>query len=237
MDFDKFKAAWKSEQGFEKKSLSEADIHGFLKRRSKEIYKLFKKGLIFDIVFKSLIGASIIVISIMFFPSMKVVVASSLIMAGITLSILFQGSMLKKIPYADYAEENLRKVLESTISFYKNKYIRSLYVAALSNSLFIISGMLYYFYFKYGEVRPFETDDYLVFGLVIFISFVFGLYMQIKLHNFHIRQLEDCLIEIDENILNELTIKRQNNRRRQLFLIFLLAVIVGLLILAFILFQ
>ena len=95
--------------------------------------------------------------------------------------------------------------------------------------------MLYYFYFKYGELRPFETDDYVVFGLVIIISFVFGAFMQIKLHNFHIRQLEQCLTEIDENIINELTIKRQNRRRGQLFLIFLLAIICGLLILAFIL--
>ena len=235
MDFDKYKSAWKSEQGFEKNTLTEADIQGFLKRRSKEINQLFKKGLIFDILLKSVIGASFIVLSIMFFSSMKVVVLSSLIIAGIITAIIFQARILKKIPYADYAENNLRKVLEGAISFYKNKYIRSLYVAALSNSLLIISGMLYYFYFKYGELRPFETDDYMVIGIVIIISFVIGFYMQIKLHNFHIRQLEHCLMEIDENLINEQTIKRQNNRRRQLFLIFLLAVICGLLILAFIL--
>jgi hypothetical protein len=235
MDFDKYKAAWKSEQGFAKNTLTEADIQGFLKRRSKEIYKLFKKGLIFDIVLKSVIGASFIVLSIMVFSSMKIVVISSLMIVGIIAASFFQAGMLNKIPYADYAEDNLRKVLEGTISFYKNKYIRSLYVAALSNTLFIISGMLYYFYFKYGELRPFETDDYVVFGLVFIISFVFGAFMQIKLHNFHIRQLEQCLTEIDENIINELTIKRQNRRRGQLFLIFLLAIICGLLILAFIL--
>jgi hypothetical protein len=233
MDFDKYKAAWKSERGFEKNTLSESEIKGFLKKRSKEIHRMFKKGLTFDIIFKSVIGASFIVLSIMFFPGMKVLYISSVLMAGIILSIIFQARMLKKIPSADYAVDNLRKVLECAIRFYKNKYIRSLYIAALSNALLIISGMLYYFYFKYGELRPFETDDYVVFGLVIIISFVLGAYMQIKLHNFHIGQLEQSLLEIDENVINELTIKRQNNKRRQLFFIFLLAVICGLLILAF----
>jgi len=235
MDFDKYKAAWKSEQGFEKNTLSEADIQGFLKKKSKEMNKLFNKGLIFDIVLKSVIGASFIVVSVLFLPNMRVLAISSLILAGIILAIFFQVKMMKKIPYANYAKGNLREVLESTIGFYKNKYIRSLYVAALSNSLFIISGMLYYFYFKYGEVRPFETDDYIVFCLIIIISFVFGAYVQIKLHNFQIRQLELCLTEIDENTINALTIKNQKARRRRIFLVFLLFIICGLLVLAFIL--
>ena len=37
--------AWKSEQGFEKNTLTEADIQGFLKKKSKEINNLFKKSI------------------------------------------------------------------------------------------------------------------------------------------------------------------------------------------------
>jgi hypothetical protein len=143
--------------------------------------------------------------------------------------------MLKKIPYVDYAIDNLRKVLENTINFYKNKYHRSLYVGALSNPLFIISGLLYYFYFKYGEVRPLEMDDYFVFGITIILGFLLGAYAQLKQYNFHIRQLEHSLIEIDETTITDLTIKRQNDKKRQLFLIFLLALVCGFLVLAFIL--
>ena len=235
MDFDKYKAAWKSEQGFEKNTLAEADIQGFMKSKSKEIYKLFKKGLIFDIVLKSVIGASFIVLAVLFFSDMKVVIISPVIISGIAFVISFQGRMLKKIPKANYAEDNLRKVLGKTIGFYKDKYIRSLYVTALSYSLFIISGTLFYFFFKYGEVRPFETDDYFVYGFTIILGFALGAYAQIKLHNFQIRQLKLCLNEIDENTINGLTVKNQKAKRRQIFLVFLLAIICGLLILAFIL--
>ena len=45
--------AWKSEQGFEKNTLTEADIQGFLKKKSKEINNLFKKSLIIDVVLNS----------------------------------------------------------------------------------------------------------------------------------------------------------------------------------------
>lgn len=234
IDFKKYRTAWKSEQGFEKNTLSEADIQGFLKKKSKEINKLLKRGLLLDIALKSTIGVSFIVLSVLFFSSMKVVAMSSLMVAGIIIAISFQGRMLKKIPYVDYAEDNLRKVLENTISFYKDKFLRSLYIGALSNPLLIFSGSLYYYYFKYGEVGPFEIDDYVVFGILIITGFILGAFPQIKQHNFQIRQLELCLTEIDENTMTELTIKRQNYKKIQLFLIYLLAVVCGFLVLAFI---
>jgi hypothetical protein len=235
IDFKKYQAAWKSEQSFEEKTLSEAAIQGFLKKKSKEINKLFKKGLIFDIVLKSTLGVSFIILSFLMYNSLNIVIISSFMFAGIILAISFQVRMLKKIPYADYSRDNLRTILKNNINFYTKKYLNSLYVGALSNSLFIISASLYYYYFKYGEVRPFETDDYLVFGIIIIIGFVLGAFAQIKHHNFQIQQLEHSLTEIDENTINELSIKTQNNRRRQLFMIYLLAIICGLLVLAFIL--
>jgi hypothetical protein len=235
IDLDKYKASWKSEQSFENKPLSEADIQGFLKKRSGEISKLFRKGLIFDMVLKSVIGASFLVQILLFVETLKVIGMISFMLAGILAGILFQRSMLRKIPAFDYAKQSLREVLEGKIGFYKNDFVRSLYVGALSNPFLIISGMLYYFHFKYEGIRPLEWEDYIVFGLIIIISFVLGAFTQIKQHHFHIRQLEVCLKEIDEDTLTQLTLKKQRQRRRQLFFIYLLAIVCGLLVLAYIL--
>lgn len=236
-DLQQYRTSWKSEKSFDQRILSAADIQGFLKKKSKKISRLFRKGLVFDMVLKSVIAASFIVLLVLFFGSVKVVaICSSLLVVSIA-AILFQLAMLRKIPQADYAADNLRKVLDSKISFYRKKYLHSLYVGALSNSLLIISGILFYFYFKYGEVRPFEMDDCIVFGAVIIIGFLLGAYMQVRQHHFHIRQLEVCLDEIDENTISDLTLKRQRNRRRQLLLVYLLAIIFGLLVLAFLLTQ
>ena len=149
------------------------------------------------------------------------------------MAISYQIGIYKKIPYADYAKNNLREVLESKINFYTKKYFNSLYVAALSNSLFIVSGMLYYYHYKYGEIKPFDLVDYLVLGMFTLAGFMFAAFIQVKHHNFQIRQLELCLTEIDENTFNHLTVKTRKNKRRQLFLVFLLALICGVLLLAF----
>ncbi len=233
LDFDKYKAAWKSEQGFKNSTLTEADIKGFLKKKSKEINQLFKRSLIIDIVLKSIIGGSFIVLAFIFHNSINVVLISSILLAGIILAISFQFRILKKIPHTDYAKDNLKTVLESKINFYAKKYFNSLYIGALSSSLFIISGMLYYYYYKYGEVGPFDTVDYIVHGIFIMAGFIVAAYVQIKHHNFQIRQLELCLSEVDENTISGQTIKNQHVKRRQLFMVFLLAIICGLLLLAF----
>lgn len=232
-DLQRYRASWKAEKTFQQGTLSAADIQGFLKKKSKETGRLFRKGLIFDMVLKSVIAASFLVLPVLFSFSLKVLVISSLMLAGNIAAILFQANMLRKIPHTDYAADNLRKVLESRISFYRKKYLHSLYVGALSNPFLFISGMLFYFYFKYGGIRPFAMDDYVVFAVAIIIGFVLGVYAQIKQHNFHIRQLEVCLDEISENTMTELTLKKQRNRRRQLWLMYLLAIICGLLVLAY----
>jgi hypothetical protein len=233
IDFNKYKAAWKSEQGFDKNTLSEEDIRRFLKNKSKEINSLFKKSLVIDIVFKSIIGGSFIVLLFLYYPGQNVVFISSILLAGIILAILYQIGIFKKIPYADYANNNLRKVLESKVDFYTKKYFHSLYVAALSNSLFIVSGMLYYYYFKYGGIKPFDMVDYFVLGIFILAGFILAAFIQVKHHNFHIRQLELCLSEIDENTFSRLILKTRKNKRRQIFLVFLLALICGVLLFAF----
>ena len=234
IDLNKYRTAWKAEQNFEKAPLSEADVQGFLKKKSKDINKLFRGSLIIDIVLKSVIGISFLVLSFLFHSSPEVAVFIAFMIAGIFIAILFQLRMLKKITGTDYSADSLRKILESKISFYTKKYFKSIYISALSNSLIFISGILYYFSFKYGEIRSLTAGDYLVLGIFLIAGFILGAYIQIKNHNFQIRQLESCLTEIDENTMSELTIKKEKNRKLYIFIAALLAIICGLLILAYI---
>jgi anaerobic C4-dicarboxylate transporter len=233
-DLKKYRTAWKSEQSFEKVPLSESDVQGFLKKKSKDINKLFRGSLIIDIVLKTVIGISFLILPFIFHWKLEMVVFSSFMICGTIIAIIFQLRMIEKIPGTDYSADNLRSILENKINFYNNTYFRSLYVSALSNSLFFMSGILYYFSFKYGEIRSLTAGDYLVLGIFLIAGFILGAYIQIKNHNFQIRQLESCLNEIDENMISELTIKKEKNRKLYIFLAALLAIICGLLVLAFI---
>jgi len=128
-------------------------------------------------------------------------------------AIRYQWLMIARIPEASASDPVIRTSLENKVKFYHQHFSKSLYVGALSNSLFILSGMLYYFYFKYGEIRPFTWDDYLVLGITIIIGFAFGAYVQIAQHNYQIKQLEDCLQEIDEDAITALTLRDQRNKK------------------------
>ena len=82
-----------------------------------------------------------------------------------------------------------------------------------------------------------DLVDYLVFGTGIVIAFVFGAIVQIAQHNFQVKQLESCLQEIDENSMTLLTLKEQRHKKLRLFFIALLALVCGLLLLAFFIFR
>lgn len=235
LDLDAIKAAWKNEGSFEDQRLSEADIQNYLNSKSKDIRQLFRKGLIFDIVLKSTIAISLIVIFFLLRETQSVILVASMLVL-ILWAIRYQWLMIARIP-KDTSGPVIRTSLENKVKFYHQHFIKSLYVGALSNSLFILSGMLYYFYFKYGEIRPLTWDDYLVFGVVIILGFALGAYIQIIQHNFQVKQLESCLQEIDEDLISTLTLRSQRNKKRRMVLAFVLALICGLLVLAFFIFR
>ncbi len=237
VDLDAMKSAWKNEKSFENSRLSEEDIERYMHKGSRDISQLFRKGLRFDIFLKSLTGASLLVLIILFRGNIHLLLLIAAVLLILFWAIRYQWLMIGRIPETNASGPVIRTTLEHKISYYYKHYIKSLYIGALSNVMLIFSGILYYFYFKYGEVRPFQWDDYLVFTAVIVIGYFFGAYIQIAQHNFQIRQLESCLQEIDENSLSSYTLRQQRNRKRRMTLIFLLAMVCGLLLLAYLIFR
>lgn len=237
LDLDSIKTAWKNEKGFEDRKLSEAELQRFLSKRTKDISQLFKTGLVVDIALKTLIGISFLGIFILFRENLNMMILTGVIVLGLIWAIHYQWKMIGKIPQTGVSDPVVRTSLEEKIRFYHQKYIYSLYVGALSNALFILSGMLYYFYFKYGEIRPFQWDDYLVFSLTMFLGFGLGAVVQIAQHRFQIKQLESCLQEIDEDMISTFTLREQRNKRRRMVLAFLLVLICGLLVLSYFIFR
>ena len=237
LDLDSIKSAWKNEKSFEDQRLSEADIQRFLSKKSKDISHLFKMGLVIDIFLKTLIGISFFGIIFLFKENLNIVLLGAAIVLGLIWATRYQWQMIGKIPQSGRSEPVFRTSLEEKIHFYHQKYIYSLYVGAVSNALLILSGLLYYFYFKYGEIRPFQWDDYLVFTLTMLVGFGLGAVVQIAQHRFQIRQLESCLQEIDENMISTLTLREQRNKRRRMVLAFILALVCGLLVLSYFIFR
>jgi len=237
MDLEHMKTAWKKEKSFEDKSLTEADIKAFLHKKSRDISRLFSVGLTFDIAYKGIIGLSFLGILLLFSGNQHIILMVAAILLGLICTIIYQWRLIKRVPGTGASDPVIRTTLENKVLFYHEHYIKSLYVGALSNSLIILSGMFYYLYFKYGEIRPFQWDDYLVLAVAIVIGFFVSAIAQRAQFNFQIKQLESCLQEIDEDTITTHTIREQQNKKRQMIRLLLLAIICGLLVLAFLIFR
>ncbi len=229
-ELNTLREAWKKERSFQENALSETDIKKYLGQRSRDISRLFQAGIITDMVMKTLLGLSFAGLFFLMPNHTGITMYSAALLVLIILLMIYQWGSLKRIPASADKTENLRDLLEMKITYYRQRHLKSLHIAALSGSLFFLSGMIYYFYFKYGEIRPLDVTDLLVFSTAVLVAYVTGVIIQMKSHGFYIRQLEHCLAEIDENAIKELTIQRQKHQRRRLFFIILLALVAGLLL-------
>lgn len=236
-DLEKYRLAWKNEKSFSGSRLTDEDIRKFLQANSKNIIRLFKTGLTFDIVLKSLLAISYVGLIVLFAYQSAVTIVNAILIVLSLVGIMYQIRIFRRVPKNDYPLENIRISLKTKIDFYNKHYIKSLLVGALSNSLFFLSGIMYYFYFKYKEIRPLQLDDYLVFGGAVILGFAIGAFIQIKQHNFQISQLESCLKDIDEDTLNEYNVKKYKNQRTKNILIASISIVLGLLLLTYLIFS
>ena len=78
-----------------------------------------------------------------------------------------------------------------------------------------------------------DYNDFIVFGAAVSISFIFGALIQLYHHNFHIKQLKECLDEINRDIVSEQIIEQQKIKSRRITWIAILAIICGLLLLSY----
>ncbi|MEE4116044.1 MAG: hypothetical protein V2I37_07740 [Marinilabiliaceae bacterium] len=233
IDIEKYKEYWKQDNPGSKELLSKEEIQGYLSGTSRNISTLFRKGLIADIILKMLCALSLVVLLLFYSGSNRAMTAIVATLVITVLLIWYQVKSLKLIPGHDSFITDMRSSLQSRINYYYRRHIKSLLNGGLTNSILIIAGSLYYFYFKYGEIRAMETDDYIVFSSFILLGFLFGSLVQIYHHNFHIRQLKECLEEIDSDTISRQLISKQKNRRRRILWIAILAITCGLLLLSY----
>ncbi len=235
-DLDKYKSAWKNESGFNENRLARADIHKFMHSASKDISSQFRTGIKIDIVLKSILAFSFAAIGILLSkePGMLITCALLAIIAGT--GIIFQLTIYKRIP-ENKADKNMITLLKEYTGFYNEKYIKSLLAASLTGPLIFVSGSLYYLFFKYGGLRSFDIDDYIVLGVFVLASFILAAFAQLRNFNSHIRQLEICLDEIERETVREDSLNRYKKRRLRRVIIMGIVLIIGISLLLFLIFS
>ena len=235
-DLEKYKSAWKNEPGFDEKRLTRAEIQKFMNSESRSISMQFKTGIRIDIILKIIVGLSFAGI-LFLFPKMKTVIfLAGAIIILIASIVAYQLITYMRIPGIK-ADRNMAQLLKDYIGFYSEKYIKSLLAAALTGPMIFISGSLYYIYAKYGNLRPFDTEDYIVMCVFIVASYVIGAVAHVWNFSYRIRQLERSLAEIEQEKISKDSLNRYRRQRRRNVIILGIALLFGIILLFFLIFN
>jgi len=236
INLEEYKSAWKAEHSFFEEKLSRDQIVKFMQLASKNISGLFKKSLIIDILLKVVLAISIGVLLVLYSNQISVLIINTTLIIFTLTGILLQIRTFKKIPEVHNNNENVKTLLYSYIDFYKRRFTLSLIITSLSGSLVFIVGAFYYMYYKYGKIHSFHFDDYLVFGVIIVISFLFSLLFYSRNFNFHVHQLENSLADIEQDSMSESKLKHHKKLYNRNIIIYSIILSIGLMLLVFILF-
>lgn len=85
-----------------------------------------------------------------------------------------------------------------------------------------------YFFFTYGRVRPLDGIDFLVFSAFITIGVVLTFFSNYGQVNYHIKHIEACLSDLNENELAVITSNIETRRKQDQTVKLLLTIVVAL---------
>ena len=235
LDLNKYQLAWKKEKSFQAEKLSEVEIRNFMKSASK-IVGQYRRSLLFDIGFKGILLISFLVLIFLLKSQSIAILTNSFFVFIASIGIIWQTKVYKRVDKISVTKEHLKDLLRAYIDFYNGEYVKSIFVSALSSTLFFLSGSLFYLYFKYRQIPSFELDDFIVLTIGIILSYGVSAFAQIKQNDFQIKQLESCLVEIEENTISASSIKKYKTNRIKNIVTIGIALITGVIIFLYLIF-
>ncbi|HMQ59418.1 MAG TPA: hypothetical protein PKE06_02065 [Flavilitoribacter sp.] len=237
IDLEKYKTAWQLESPPTGRPLTDREIHALMRATSKHILVRFRRGLVFDLIFKAvlLVLAVVLAFRMPFTPGRPAfyLIAAALLIGGMG----WQLRTLRRIPRQDPGALSTLDLLLQCIAFYYRYYYRVIPVMAGSGAFFFLIGSLYYLYFKYGDIPPAGWDDLLVLGIGLALSFVLSTVAQVWQGSFHIRQLEERVREMEEHSLSARSLETQRTQMIRNTVLTGIALIIGLLLFLYLIYQ
>jgi len=234
-NLNKYKKAWNtgSQVLTQQDQLSEEDILDFITTQSRDITAELRKSVLFDIFLKSLLALSFFILAILFKSSANLIILNIILIVFITSLIFLQSRYYHKASFGENAAISIKDYLHNRITFFDKEYIKAVYMIALSSPMVFFSGVLFYFYFSYGIIRPLDMEDYSVFAIGLLLSFLISSVAQIKQYRFQLEQLQRCLENLDEQKISRITLNKQHNKRLLYILFWAGFIVITLLVLLY----
>jgi len=236
MEENDLKNIWKTAGKYESKirKYSLADIESYRTKKSKQVSRSSRAGILFDIIYKIVAAAEFIYLLIFLNSSTWQIIITCLL-AALCVLILIELGFLKKfnlISDSDPVISNLQK----KYGFLKTTYRKFIIYSALSNPFFVTGGFFLYYYFKYNEIKmgtPFEDP---VLFLFIVISFFISLAAQWFPYKTQLKDLKESIEDLDDDKIAGVKIEEALRRRKKIIVISSILLLVGILFLLILLF-
>nr|WP_321354597.1 hypothetical protein [uncultured Draconibacterium sp.] len=210
-----------------------SNIEQFLSGRSHNTARMIKKMIYMDIVIKTIVAIVLVIDIFLYAGTVNVIMICS---SGIVLLgglIVFQLKMLTR--FSDIADEDqtTRDKLTSMLAYLKTRFYSTLLTISITYLFVFIAGTLVYFYSVYGEVRPLDLVDVVVFSAFILVGIGFNYFTFRAQVNYHVKHLNNCLADLNDDnlILLAKTIEQQRKQDRINKLLLMLVFVFGFVIL------
>lgn len=224
---EKYISAWKKEKDFQDPVLTEEDILRYLTHRSKNILQQFKQVLWTDIAIKAVLLPAGGTICLMF-PFLSKAFSMGVFLILLTLAgIGIQWENLRQLSMVNPAKENLLNLLKNYVAFYKDKYIKTIFISAATGPLIFVNGALFYYNYRYHRIPPLAAADVVVLGIFLFISYTLGLAVQFNHHKYQIEEYENCITELENNSITQTDIRQYKCRKRKIIIFSVIALLSG----------
>jgi len=234
MNDEKLKAMWnKTENLMGASNYESAAIEQFISGRSNDTAQKIKNMIVFDIALKLLGLAALAIDFMLYFGTTNVMIVA---IAGIALLIplvFYQRKLLNRFTGAADNGQSTRDKLASMLTYLKTRFFSTLLSVSITYLFVFIAGSLAYFYTTYGYVRTLDGVDFLVFAGFISIGILFNFIVNQAQVKYHVKHLEVCLSDLNENNLalvsENIELQRKQDRSNKLLLG--LVVVIGFVLL------
>ena len=201
-------------------------IERFISKRSNSTAQYVKKMMFIDIAVKSLVVVVLAIDIFLYFKTMNVLAVCITAIILLVSLIFFQFKMLNQFSQiADYAQTPKEK-LASMLTYLRSRFFTTLLAISSTYIFIFLSGMLLYFYATYGQVRPLDGQDIIVFSIFIIFGLVFNFIVSQKQVAYQIKHIEACLSDLNDNtlplVLSNIETQRKHDRTNKVLVLLVL---------------
>ncbi|WP_163326016.1 hypothetical protein [Draconibacterium mangrovi] len=234
MNDKKLKDMWnKAETLLGASDYESSSIEQFISGRTNDTTKKIKTMIIFDLVLKALAVCALAVDFVLYFGTANIMAVTVAGVAILIPLIFMQNKLLNRFSEAADYGQTTRNKLASMLIYLKTKFFTTLLSVASTYLFGFIAGSLVYFYIVYGQVRPLDGIDIVVFITFILIGIGLNFVVNQGQVKYQIKHLETCLNDLNDKNLELVSenIELQRKRDRSNKILLALVLVLGILLL------